>query len=366
MKPLEPLIRTFTLPSSRGGELIVLFCLRDSFVGDIPALVIGREGEIGPVASLIVRDGPLRGRRIEVRSGELSLGREGTDLVIEDDTEVSRSHAVVRAVDSAVEIEDLGSTNGTFVNELKITGPTRLSNGDILRIGQTRLDVAIEDEDPNATSVSKIVPPPQSPTDLPIPVQRHVPQPEPEAEAALDPEAEDSEMRAPTSELPARHKVGGGAIQRAGAHRGLLVAVAVAVVLVVGYFLYSAIAGGAPSKEDYVTSINDICQSEMSKLNNLSVSRARSVEQGSRLVNGMVADIQELERPEEPVEQVGAFVSSFKKVGSTLESLGVSLQANNDKRARKPARRLEFWVERSDSAAKRLGATECVLRDRRS
>ena len=313
------------------------------------------------MASLIVRDGPLRGRRIEVRSGELSLGREGTDLVIEDDTEVSRSHAVVRAVDSAVEIEDLGSTNGTFVNELKITGPTRLSNGDILRIGQTRLDVAIEDEDPNATSVSKIVLPPQSPTDLPIPVQRHIP--EPEGEAAFDPEAGDSEMRAPTSELPARHKVGGGAIQRAGANRGLLVAIAVVVVLVAGYFLYSAIAGGAPSKEDYVTSINDICQPEMSKLNNLKVRRARSVEQGSRLVNGMVADIQELERPEESDEQVGAFLSSFENVGSTLESLGVSLQANNDKRARKPARRLEFWVKRSDSAAKKLGANECVLRN---
>ena len=133
------------------------------------------------MASLIVRDGPLRGRRIELHFGDLTLGREDTDLIIEDDNEVSRNHAVVRAVDGEIEIEDLGSTNGTFVNELKISGPTRLSNGDILRIGQTRLDVAIEDEDPNATRVSKIVLPPQSPTDLPIPVQRHVPEPEPEA-----------------------------------------------------------------------------------------------------------------------------------------------------------------------------------------
>ena len=313
------------------------------------------------MASLIVRDGPLRGRRIELRAGELSIGREDTDFVIEDDTEVSRSHAVVRALDGAVEIEDLGSTNGTFVNELKISEPTRLSNGDILRIGQTRLDVSIEEEDPNATSVSKIVLPPQSPTDLPIPVQRHAP--EPKSEAVSEPEVADSEMRAPTSELPGRLKVGGGAIQRAGANRGVLVAIAVIAILVAGYFLYAFIAGGAPSKDDYVASVNDICQPEMSKLNNLNVGRARSVDKGSRLVNGMVADIQELERPEESVEQVGAFVSSFEKVGSTLESLGVSLQANNDKRARKPARRLEFWVERSDSAAKTLGANECVLRN---
>ena len=313
------------------------------------------------MASLIVRDGPLRGRRIEVGFDEFSLGREKTDLVIEDDTEISRSHAVVRPVDGGVEIEDLDSTNGTFVNELKISGPTRLSNGDIIRVGQTRLDVAVE-EDPNATSVSSIVVPPTSPTDLPIPVQRHV-STEPEPEEAPDAES-DSELRAETSELPSRQKVGGGAIQRAGAKRGLLVALAVVLALVAGYFLYSLIAGGAPSKGDYVVSVNDICEPEVSKLNNLrNVNRARSVEQGSRLVNGMVAEIQELERPEGSDRQIGAFLSSFEKVGSTLEKLSVSLQANNDKRARKPARRLEFWVVRSDAAAKRLGANECALRN---
>ena len=313
------------------------------------------------MASLIVRDGPLRGRRIEVGFDEFSLGREKTDLVIEDDTEISRSHAVVRPVDGGVEIEDLDSTNGTFVNELKISGPTRLSNGDIIRVGQTRLDVAVE-EDPNATSVSSIVVPPNSPTDLPIPVQRHV-STEPEPEETPDAES-DSELRAETSELPSRQKVGGGAIQRAGAKRGLLVALAVVLALVAGYFLYSLIAGGAPSKEDYVVSVNDICEPEVSKLNNLrNVNRARSVEQGSRLVNGMVAEIQELERPEGSDRQIGAFLSSFEKVGSTLEKLSVSLQANNDKRARKPARRLEFWVVRSDAAAKRLGANECALRN---
>ncbi|MGH2703377.1 MAG: FHA domain-containing protein, partial [Actinomycetota bacterium] len=238
------------------------------------------------MASLIVRDGPMRGRRIEVGFDEVSVGREDTDLVIEDDTEVSRSHAVVRPVDGGVEIEDLDSTNGTFVNELKISGPTRLSNGDIIRVGQTRLDVAVED-DPNATSVSSIVVPPTSPTDLPIPVQR-VSSDEPEGTS--DAEA-DSEMRAPTSELPSRQRVGGGAIQRGGSKRGLLVALGVVVVLVAGYLLYSLIAGGAPSKQDYVVSVNDICEPEVSKLNNLrNVNRARSVQQGSRLVNGMVSD----------------------------------------------------------------------------
>ncbi|MGH2702015.1 MAG: hypothetical protein ACRDJ2_09605, partial [Actinomycetota bacterium] len=116
--------------------------------------------------------------------------------------------------------------------------------------------------------------------------------------------------------------------------------------------------------EEYVASVNDICEPEVSKLNNLrNVNRTRSVEQGSRLVNGMLAEIQELERPEGSDQQIDEFLSSFEKVGSTLERLSVSLQANNDKRARKPARRLEFWVVRSDAAAKRLGANECALRN---
>lgn len=310
------------------------------------------------MASLIVRDGPMRGRRIEVGFDEFSLGRENTDLVIEDDTEVSRSHAVVRPVDGGVEIEDLDSTNGTFVNELKISGPTRLSNGDIIRVGQTRLDVAVED-DPNATSVSSIVAPPTSPTDLPVPVRQRASTPEPES----TPDAE-AELRAPTSELPSRQRVGGGAIHRAGSKRGLLVALAIVVALVAGYFLYSLIVGGAPSKQDYVVSVNDICEPEVSKLNSLrNVNRARSVQQGSRLVNGMVADIRELERPEGSDREIRAFLSSFDKVGSTLEKLSVSLQANNDKRALRPARRLEFWVVRSDRAAKRLGTNECALRN---
>ena len=77
------------------------------------------------MATLIVRDGPLRGQRFEVDSGEVSIGREDTEVIIEDDTEVSRSHAVVRPTADGLEIEDQGSTNGTFVNEQQISGSHR-------------------------------------------------------------------------------------------------------------------------------------------------------------------------------------------------------------------------------------------------
>jgi pSer/pThr/pTyr-binding forkhead associated (FHA) protein len=60
-----------------------------------------------------------------------------------DDPEVSRRHAVVRSADGGLEITDLGSLNGTFVNDGRIEGPRRLARGDLVRVGQTsyRIDV---------------------------------------------------------------------------------------------------------------------------------------------------------------------------------------------------------------------------------
>ena len=64
--------------------------------------------------------GPLAGHRVEVTSA-LVLGREGADLVIED-PQVSRRHASVRPAGDGLEIEDLGSLNGTWVNGARVTG----------------------------------------------------------------------------------------------------------------------------------------------------------------------------------------------------------------------------------------------------
>jgi pSer/pThr/pTyr-binding forkhead associated (FHA) protein len=85
------------------------------------------------VPSLIGKDGALQGRRIEVTS-DVTIGRENADVLV-DDPEVSRNHAVVRPLAGALEIEDLSSTNGTFVNGIRVALPTRLSPGDGIRIG---------------------------------------------------------------------------------------------------------------------------------------------------------------------------------------------------------------------------------------
>jgi predicted component of type VI protein secretion system len=89
--------------------------------------------------ALVFKEGPLSGRRIEV-DGELVVGREDAGLTI-DDEEISRRHAVLRASDGGIEIEDLGSTNGTYVNGARIQSATRLAGGDTVKLGRSVLEV---------------------------------------------------------------------------------------------------------------------------------------------------------------------------------------------------------------------------------
>jgi pSer/pThr/pTyr-binding forkhead associated (FHA) protein len=91
------------------------------------------------MAALTVKDGASAGQRFEL-DGDKTIGREGADIVI-DDSQMSRRHARLGMRDGALEIEDLGSTNGTFVNGAKIGGVTQLSPGDTIRVGMTTLQL---------------------------------------------------------------------------------------------------------------------------------------------------------------------------------------------------------------------------------
>ena len=92
-------------------------------------------------ACIRITSGDDAGRVIEV-AGELVLGRtqEGPGRI--PDIEISRTHARLYVeADGGLAIEDLGSTNGTFVRGERITAPRPLSPGDTLRVGQTTLEV---------------------------------------------------------------------------------------------------------------------------------------------------------------------------------------------------------------------------------
>ena len=86
-------------------------------------------------SQLVMGQGPEPGKTFALDRDLLTLGRDpGTDIAISD-PQVSRQHARIRRQGGLVIIEDMGSTNGTFVNGLQLTGPHTLSNGDEIGLG---------------------------------------------------------------------------------------------------------------------------------------------------------------------------------------------------------------------------------------
>src|SRR4051794_217228 len=77
----------------------------------------------------------MEGREQTLSDGS-TIGREGCDVNLMD-PEVSRRHAAIRDQAGSLAIEDLGSTNGTFVNGQRITVVTVLRHGDSVRLGNT-------------------------------------------------------------------------------------------------------------------------------------------------------------------------------------------------------------------------------------
>lgn len=84
-----------------------------------------------PVVGWLVADG----WRVPLRPGETVLGREGDGVVPLPSSGVSRRHAAVTVEGAAARLADLGSKNGTFVDELKVEQPIALRDGARLRFG---------------------------------------------------------------------------------------------------------------------------------------------------------------------------------------------------------------------------------------
>jgi len=72
---------------------------------------------------------------------ELTVGRAGGCQITLDDTFVSQLHARVFRRDGQLFLEDLGSTNGTFLNRKKVTAPIAIRKGDRLQIGKTVMEL---------------------------------------------------------------------------------------------------------------------------------------------------------------------------------------------------------------------------------
>ena len=94
------------------------------------------------VGALVVLKSPAleEGERYELDSAALTMGRGSpNDIELHDDEFASARHARVEPRRDGVWLEDIGSTNGTFVNGTQIDRPRRLTPGDVIRVGETNL-----------------------------------------------------------------------------------------------------------------------------------------------------------------------------------------------------------------------------------
>jgi pSer/pThr/pTyr-binding forkhead associated (FHA) protein len=90
---------------------------------------------------VLVTEGSNVGERAELAAGPVLIGR-GSDAAIRlDDDYVSTRHARIAASGDQWFVEDLGSTNGTFVGTVRITQPTTITMGTQVRVGKTILEL---------------------------------------------------------------------------------------------------------------------------------------------------------------------------------------------------------------------------------
>ena len=105
-----------------------------------PARPPSRRAKKAPKKAAVIEGGNLKGKSFDL-GNELIVGRAEKCHVILDDSYVSQMHARIFAADDAYMLEDLGSTNGTYLNRQKVTSPTEVQRGDRVKIGRTVLEM---------------------------------------------------------------------------------------------------------------------------------------------------------------------------------------------------------------------------------
>jgi len=108
---------------------------------------LGRAAATRKSVRLVVQRSPSleEGDEFAVDTAPVTVGRGGqNDLVLAGDDFASARHARIEARGDGVWVQDLDSTNGTYVNGTRVAGAQRLDAGDVLRVGET--DLRLEDD----------------------------------------------------------------------------------------------------------------------------------------------------------------------------------------------------------------------------
>jgi pSer/pThr/pTyr-binding forkhead associated (FHA) protein len=126
---------------------------------------------------LIMRSGPTPGAAYTLEGDQITIGRDSTNGITINDAEISRRHARLTFQGGKYVLEDLGSTNGTFVNGQRLAGPRVLKTGEVVSFGEqivlvfeaTNFDAGATVVSPRAAAVPvasrPIMPPPPAPVD---------------------------------------------------------------------------------------------------------------------------------------------------------------------------------------------------------
>ena len=195
----------------------------------------------------VMRSGPSVGKTYSLEAPEISIGRDSTNTVALSDAEVSRRHARMELRGSAYVIQDLGSTNGTFVNGTRISGIQVLNPGDTVALGEgivlvyetvADMDATVMASKSSQTAVAKPATPapfvPPAPVIPPAPVAPPVfasrPAPAAPAAPAFKPSPPPASSQVPTGPVPMPPSE--GAAGKKGGSKTVLIVVIIAVILI--------------------------------------------------------------------------------------------------------------------------------------
>jgi len=99
------------------------------------------KGRRGVPSTLVVTQGALSGTTVRLADQPVTLGRSQESTIVLDDDYVSGRHARFYPRDGQWLVEDMGSTNGTYIDRTKVTSPTPVKIGMPVRIGKTVVEL---------------------------------------------------------------------------------------------------------------------------------------------------------------------------------------------------------------------------------
>lgn len=124
---------------------------------------------------LIMRSGPTPGKSFELNKSEIYIGRDIHNDIVINDAEVSRKHARLVIQAGGYVLEDLGSTNGTFVNGQRLMGPHVLRPNELVMLGEKVSLVFEASYEPGATVAAVPSQPPKAVPSQATPAPAYVP-----------------------------------------------------------------------------------------------------------------------------------------------------------------------------------------------